>query len=829
MTTKVFSDLPEDVAVSSHFRASVSPQRSGRVHRMSDEELADELANDMDFDRSILDVRSPLKVMKERPVVPEVEEAVDEVDEDITHAQQEQENIIPAVVEEMMHDAEVVQTADPSEIEVVLPKNDQQAVVDEMVKDSEVINTAAPSEIEISIMAHDDEDEEQTVPDAESATPSMGPPVARGLSGMLFRSERTSSGESSEDELAGEQTPARPLGLFRSSLTGATARSRLSTGISSSVNHNVGFTPLAAQMSGWLAASPKKRARKTRTTATTFSPIAAQHIDGKVMISRQSTPQQKTPLGQRSTGKRQSFDPRMSLAGSEPGSTNKSSFFEEQMAGIEADEAQSPMPVSLAEDVNMLAEMNEIDEALEAEVQAAADDDQMTDDGDDTVLVNEPAGELTTDLIKFTNASDTAMVDFESLAREAEELHDEEEDISEASFVNENTVPLSGLEVTGVIGHTTAQEQFAEFPEQTSDNDMENEVVPLVAVAVVGEQTIVEPEAESPSLTSTSPVHDTAPQMTDAPAPEDATVEPTSSPSPSPVADLNLATPIQQPDYSKPRYHNTVVSKVPLRPEGHISPIKMPKKRSRSLSNTAQVSPPKRAALTPNNKLTPRAVSDNVNSPTPSRANRSAAPSPAMTTPGQMSFAIDDFGDSTLDGIDLPADEMETEENDAMDFEITNPMVRTPATAKSTRSQPAKSTATTPSRTPLKPLLPQAQGILSSAIVFVDVYTSEGADASGVYIDLLTQMGAKCVKDWRWNPRASIAGANAAEEGPNSAKAGNAVGITHVVYKDGGKRTLEKVRDAKGEVCCVGVRWVLEYVSPSLPFLPSLSFLQPQG
>jgi hypothetical protein len=36
------------------------------------------------------------------------------------------------------------------------------------------------------------------------------------------------------------------------------------------------------------------------------------------------------------------------------------------------------------------------------------------------------------------------------------------------------------------------------------------------------------------------------------------------------------------------------------------------------------------------------------------------------------------------------------------------------------------------------------------------------------------------------------------------------VGITHVIYKDGGKRTLEKVRDAGGVVRCVGVGWVLE-------------------
>ena len=97
--------------------------------------------------------------------------------------------------------------------------------------------------------------------------------------------------------------------------------------------------------------------------------------------------------------------------------------------------------------------------------------------------------------------------------------------------------------------------------------------------------------------------------------------------------------------------------------------------------------------------------------------------------------------------------------------------------------------------------------VLKGVTAFVDVHTSEGADASGIFHDLLSQMGAKCVKQWNWNPRASIAhGAESVDEdaGPNKP------GITHVIYKDGGKRTLEKVRAAKGAVDCVGVGWVLE-------------------
>ncbi|KAL2165390.1 hypothetical protein VTH06DRAFT_688 [Thermothelomyces fergusii] len=102
----------------------------------------------------------------------------------------------------------------------------------------------------------------------------------------------------------------------------------------------------------------------------------------------------------------------------------------------------------------------------------------------------------------------------------------------------------------------------------------------------------------------------------------------------------------------------------------------------------------------------------------------------------------------------------------------------------------------TPARTPRRDLNP---ALLQGAVVFVDVHTSDGADASGVFVELLTQMGARCVKSWSWNPNSS------SESGADSR-----IGITHVVYKDGGKRTLEKVRESGGQVHCVGVSWVLD-------------------
>ncbi|KAI1475675.1 hypothetical protein F4774DRAFT_428712 [Daldinia eschscholtzii] len=102
----------------------------------------------------------------------------------------------------------------------------------------------------------------------------------------------------------------------------------------------------------------------------------------------------------------------------------------------------------------------------------------------------------------------------------------------------------------------------------------------------------------------------------------------------------------------------------------------------------------------------------------------------------------------------------------------------------------------TPARTPRRDL---NNSLLRGAVVFVDVHTSDGADASTVFVELLSQMGARCVKSWPWNPTST-----------NDDGSATKVGITHVVYKDGGKRTLEKVRESNGLVQCVGVGWVLD-------------------
>lgn len=230
-----------------------------------------------------------------------------------------------------------------------------------------------------------------------------------------------------------------------------------------------------------------------------------------------------------------------------------------------------------------------------------------------------------------------------------------------------------------------------------------------------------------------------------------------------------------------PREVHTV-SKVPLRPAGEDSPTKIPRKRSRSLTGSTQAVNGIEIASTHSfdhilSKQQQASYSTNVLNSTEISEDKDATPTKPV--------------------IDLP---------------------RTPASV-------AFSSFSTPGRTIRKG---SVTDILKGAVVFVDVHTSEGADASGIFLDLLTQMGARCVKQWHWNPRAGASasgssrvnddgGASASDsDSPgNTTNSNNKIGITHVVYKDGGKRTLEKVREAKGVVLCVGVGWVLEYVFPS--------------
>ena len=221
--------------------------------------------------------------------------------------------------------------------------------------------------------------------------------------------------------------------------------------------------------------------------------------------------------------------------------------------------------------------------------------------------------------------------------------------------------------------------------------------------------------------------------------------------------------------YSNPREVHSVY-KVPLRPEAEESPLKVFRKRRRSISGPlAEVDEPSR----------PRFILENP------VISHSREESISLEDPQGQQGALEKVAGSEV-GI---------------------------AHEPSTPTPSSWSGVETPSRT----LRQGADAvILRGAVVFVDVHTTEGADASGIFIELLSQMGAKCVKQWTWNPHASSVNSDGGKETPGQDRpSGNStfngkVGITHVVFKDGGKRTLEKVRESKGLVLCVGVGWVLE-------------------
>ena len=88
----------------------------------------------------------------------------------------------------------------------------------------------------------------------------------------------------------------------------------------------------------------------------------------------------------------------------------------------------------------------------------------------------------------------------------------------------------------------------------------------------------------------------------------------------------------------------------------------------------------------------------------------------------------------------------------------------------------------------------EIKGPLHGVVAFVDVRTADGDDASAPFVESLKNLGAKVVKQWTWN-------------GEELDK----IGITHVIFKEGGPRTLWKVKCAKGAVKCVGLAWISRF------------------
>lgn len=202
------------------------------------------------------------------------------------------------------------------------------------------------------------------------------------------------------------------------------------------------------------------------------------------------------------------------------------------------------------------------------------------------------------------------------------------------------------------------------------------------------------------------------------------------------------------------------VSKVPLKGEGEVSPLKLPRKRGHSLESRSptRASPRlRKPVIFHANEIVP--TFSPYKAP---RASRSPSPKRRCSTPRRSIGAQPD-----------------------------TQVTRSPPVASSAGKSPRRKSMA-------------SQQALRGAVVYVDVHTTEGEDASGIFVELLQQMGARCFRSWSWNPRSSMSPVDGVD--PKESK----VGITHVVYKDGGLRTLEKVKHAGGLVKCVGVGWVLE-------------------
>lgn len=483
------------------------------------------------------------------------------------------------------------------------------------------------------------------------------PPPAPWPSTMAAGEYRNEAGNESDDEATAEDSPCKnrsspsTRGIVRPETPtpfGQEDDQNESMTIEQENTNDLGFTPLADQLSQWKASSPEKAQTRRRRRKGVFSLGRARRSSG--VSARESL----EPYQRRAT--RRSLSARRSslLAGS-PVSADQQTSVEAEMAAHEEDAT---------------AESHEVREGPESH--------QAEEEQDITVFEDQPA--------------------------EMEDPQPQDDDIV----------------------------QDEEEPEAGESEDE----------TVYGDENVPPPAEDSRPSTPVQPAEDEVDEDKENHQDEN--------------TPLPLLTPVK-PNLSYPREIHTV-TKVPLKPEGPVSPLKMPRKRTRSLSGSPARSSPRLRALDMTRIQT-----------APSLSPR-----------------------KSLDPAEEADPVKKEEDSDEETVQSYTPK--------------ARSTTTSPSKTPQRNNTAE-QGVLRGAVVYVDVHTSEGEDASGIFIELLTQMGAKCVKTWSWNPRSSLS----PDEGGEPREK---VGITHVIFKDGGVRTLEKVRAAGGLVKCVGVGWVLEYVSP---------------
>ncbi|PVH81333.1 hypothetical protein DL98DRAFT_514731 [Cadophora sp. DSE1049] len=505
----------------------------------------------------------------------------------------------------------------------------------------------------------------------------------------------------SHDFASSPATPSPFKAIAKTPKTTSTPRS-----FESARKNKIGFTPLARQLSDWMAASPEKS--DADNSVEPSSPTE--------LISQQDKDATPRPSPAKSTFFEDEMSVRDELA-AEPGvPAQEEDILDADFEPVELDDEDMALAME-ADEMSML-EPDEIEVHVHEEIfeETSAPEEEILQAPEDEFLVAEPTV--------------SEIINVEMI----------QEEVTQPTSADE-IVPSETMAEAVQETETTLEEQlFEDIEPQTVQVP---EIIPEVIPAETSEPQAM-PESDIDELADEADMP-SAPE----PAPSEASQE-YGDENAMPIDPQLIAPPVLQSPvrtYATPRTKRILgervchtVSKVPLKAAAEDTPLRpSPKKRSASISKLPSQRP----------------------SSTLSRNNTVISYSPTKSTPRTQS------------------------KKQSQDV-VMQDALATPSKAE------GWSTMGTPARTPRRDI---NTSLLKGAVVFVDVHTSEGSDASALFTELLTQMGARYVKTWNWN---------------GSSEDTSKIGITHVVFKDGGKRTLERAKETNGVVSCVGVGWVLD-------------------
>lgn len=688
--TELMNDMPEELTVSSHQRASVSPTRTYKLS-------ADELQ--MDFDDSVLQVRSPLKVTRSpaKPTTPAEPVPVLGYDADATELDHEMEETMPSVqstprtashhdstfVNLQALEAEEGATVESLQEELTMTEEGDDTLI--LPENAEAV-AATPRSVVVSYQIHDESiDELAPSPKEDVVRQFLRTP---GTPATVYEHELTNMVPSPEVDAP---TPAAcvaqvkvaeaqsPVSLHENELTMMSGAPKAAITHEQAALEQESPASLDENELTVMANAFTPRPAKAKTPKTAATPASIAEHELTIMGG---TP--KSAITPRAASVTEQDSP-VSIAENEL--TVMADGFTPRPTTVRTSIDEEDSPVSLAE--NELTVMADSFTARPANRQSLVDS---------IVEAQTPASvaehELTTIADSFTSRPAKAQAP-----------------LSEAAEA-QTPASVAEHELTVMADSFTPKPTYAHTPASSTAQPSHQARTP----ASVSEH-------ELTIMGQTSPSKDETEDNEQTPVP--ATTQPATS----------------TPNMPIPRkFHmHTVVSKVPLKPEAEDSPAPklQIKKRKRPHSLGAQ----------------PDFVdiSDRV---TPAKAARTSSPDVTSTRATPASSAI-----------------------------------RTPGSKLSSEKSTRRVVSTPVSRTPLTDVSNNNgdSSILRGTTIYVDVRTSEGADASTIYIELLTNLGARIVRDWKENSN-----------------------LTHIVYKDGSPKILEKARLSDSDVKVVGVSWPLD-------------------